>query len=174
MNDPKDIRTHERRPASEDVKQNRTQTVNVGGTGKLIGRAFGLFGRDVARCSKRLQCSREIAVLIEPFCEAKVAHHRFAVSIKKDVSRLKITMENSLVMSVSDGARDHCHHPHALARLGAERRCRGPKAPSRRVFHAEKRQALLTFADLVNRKNVWMIEARDRFSFAPKAHERLV
>src|SRR5439155_21554844 len=36
------------------------------------------------------------------------------------------------------------------------------------------RQAFLTFADLVNGKNVWVIETRDRFGFAPKTNQRLV
>src|SRR5437773_10001484 len=83
-------------------------------------------------------------------------------------------MENSLAMGISDAARDLRHQPHALARLLAEHRRRAAKAPARRIFHAEKREALLTFADLVNRKNIWMIEARDRFGFAPKAHQRVM
>src|SRR4051794_14548094 len=83
-------------------------------------------------------------------------------------------MQNSLAMRVSNGARHLCHQPHTLARLRAERRCRSTKTSPRRVFHAEKRQALLTFAHFVNGKNVWVIEASDRFGFAPKAHQRLV
>src|SRR4029077_11256605 len=158
MNNRKNIRAHEMRPASEKVKQNRAQAVDVGGGGKLIGWAFGLLGRDVARCSKCLQRSRQIAILIEPFCQPKVAHHRFAVFIKEDISRLKITMENSLTMCVGNAVRDLCHQPHTLARLGATRMRRRQETAARRVFHAEKRQALLSFTDLVNRKNVWMIK----------------
>ena len=52
--------------------------------------------------------------------------------------------------------------------------CCGPKASARRVFHIEVLQALFAFADLVNRKNVWMVKARDRFSFAPKTRQRLM
>src|SRR6266496_274235 len=74
-------------------------------------------------------------------------------------------------MRVSDGARNLGHHSHTFARVLPERRCRGAKAPARCIFHAEKRQAFLTFADLVNWKDVWMIEAGYRFGFAPKAHE---
>src|SRR5437868_5518892 len=158
MNDRKNIRAHEWRPASEKVKQNRAQAVDVGSAGKLIGWAFGLLGRDVARCSKRLQRSCQVAGLIEPFCQPKVAHHRFGVFIKENVSRLKITMENSLTMCVGNAARDLCHQPHTLARLDAKRRCRGTETSARRVFHAEEWQALLSFTDLVNRKNVWMIK----------------
>src|SRR5882724_10100097 len=124
MNYNKDIRTHERRPAGEKVKQNRAQTVNIGGGGKLIGWAFGLLGCDVAGCSKCRQCPSKIAVLIEPFCKTKVAHHRFAIFIKKNVSRLKISMKNSLAMGVSNPAGDLRHQSHTLARLGAKRRCR--------------------------------------------------
>src|SRR5437870_7862416 len=174
MNDIKDIRAHKRRPASEEIKQNRAQTVNVGGGGKFVRWPLGLLGCDVARRSKCLQRSCKIAILIEPFCEAKVAHHRLAVSIQEDVSRLKIAMQNSFAMRVSDTARNLCHHPHTLAMRGAERRCCGTETSASRVFHAEKRQALLTFADFVNGKNVWVIKAGDRFGFAPEAHQRLV
>ena len=83
-------------------------------------------------------------------------------------------MENSLAMRVSNRARDFCHHLYTLASIAAEFRCRRTKTPTRCVFHAEIRQAILAFADIVNRKNVWMIEARDRFGFAPEAHQRLV
>ena len=83
-------------------------------------------------------------------------------------------MQNSLAMSVSNRARNFRHQSHTFASLRAERGCRSAEASTLRIFHAEKWQALLTFTDLVNRKNVWMIETRDCFGFAPKAHQRLV
>src|SRR5439155_11801517 len=94
--------------------------------------------------------------------------------IEKNVSWLKITVKNALAMGVSNRARNFRHQSHTRARLSAERSCRATQASACRVFHAEKRQRLLAFADLVNRKNVWVIEAGDRFSFAPKAHQHLV
>src|SRR5262245_54876481 len=83
-------------------------------------------------------------------------------------------MENSFTVSVCNGPRDLGHHPHTFARILAERRCCGTKAATRRIFHAEIRQAFFVFADLVNRKDVRVIEARDRLGFASKAHQRLV
>ena len=59
------------------------------------------------------------------------AGHRLAIFIKKNVSGLKIAMQNSLAMSVSDPARDLCHQLHTLARLCAKRRRRGTKTPAR-------------------------------------------
>ena len=79
-----------------------------------------------------------------------------------------------MVMGVSDGARDFRHQPHALVRRAVQRWYGRAQISARRVFHAEKRQAVLAFADLVNRKNVWMIEAGGCFRFALEAHERLV
>src|SRR5207249_10424200 len=141
MNDIKDIRAYKRRPASKEIKQNRTQTVNVGSAGKLVRWPLGLLGCDVARCSKCLQRSREIAIYIEPFCETKVAHHWFAVSIKKDVSRLKIAMQNSLAMSVSNRARNSRHQSHTLASLRAERGCRSAEASTlRKIGRASCRE----------------------------------
>src|SRR4051794_36017696 len=109
MNNRKNIRAYERRTPGEKVKQNRAKTVNVCGIRKLGCWALGLLGRDVAGCSKCLQRSCEIAILIEPFCQTEVAHHRFAIFIKQNVSRLKIAMQNSLAMSVSNGAGDLRH-----------------------------------------------------------------
>src|SRR5436189_107211 len=83
-------------------------------------------------------------------------------------------MQNSLAMSVVDSAGNLCHQLHTPARVLAECRCCGAKTPARREFHAEKRQALLTFADLMNGKNVRVIEASDCFGFAPKTHQRLM
>src|SRR5438874_659128 len=83
---------------------------------------------------------------------AKVAHHRLAVFIKQDVSRLKITVKNSLAMGIGNRARNFCHQSHTLARVHAECWRSGAKATAGRVFHAEKRQPLLAFADLVNGK----------------------
>src|SRR6266567_7591889 len=116
MNDSKDIRAYERGPASEEVKQNRTETINIGGRGKLSCSALSLFGGDVARCSKCLQRSGEVAILIEPFCQTKVAHHGLAIFITENVSRLKIAMQNSFAVRVSNRPRNFRHQSHTLAR----------------------------------------------------------
>src|SRR5207237_9995041 len=115
-----------------------------------------------------------LASLIEPFCETKVAHHRFAVFIKENVPRLKIAMQNSLAMRVSDAARDLRHQLHTLARLIAECRCSASKAPTRRIFHAEKRQPVHALAGFETGKNVRMIEARAGLDLAPKPRARLL
>src|SRR5262245_64791037 len=83
-------------------------------------------------------------------------------------------MKNSLTMSVRNRARDRSHHLHTFARILAKGRSRGTKAPTSRIFHAKIWETFFALADLVNRKNVGMIEARDRFGFAPKAHQRLM
>src|SRR5205823_1845143 len=165
MNDRKDIGADERWPASEKMKQNRAETVNIGRRSNIAGCGLGLFGGDVARCSKRGQRPREIARFVEPFGEAEVTYHRFAVSIQQNISWLKVTMENSVLMSASDRARHLRHQPHTLVRLKVERWDRRAQASAGRVFHAEKRQALLAFAHLVNWQDVWMIEAGRRFRF---------
>src|SRR6516162_1054069 len=83
-------------------------------------------------------------------------------------------MEYSLAVSESNGASDLSHHPHALTQLRAQRQRCGTKASTACVFHAEIRQAFFAFADLVNGKNIWVIEARDRFRFTPKTHQRVM
>ena len=125
MDNMKYVRPYKRRPPSEKVKQNRTKAVNVCSTRKIGCSTLSLLRSDEARRSKRLQGSGEIAGFIEPFRQPKVADHRLAVFIQKYVSRLKIAMENSLAMSVSDGARNLGYHSHTLARVLSELRCRG-------------------------------------------------
>src|SRR5438093_10962316 len=100
MNYNQNIRAYERWSASKEIKQNRTQTVNVGSAGKLIGWAFGLLGCDVPGRSKCLQRSCEMAILIETFCQTKVALQRFTVFIKKDVSRYKSAVNHVHAMGV--------------------------------------------------------------------------
>src|SRR5262245_9174678 len=63
MNNDKNIRAYEWWPTRKKVKQDRAQTIYVSSAGKLIGRTFGLLGRDVTRCSKCLQSSCQIATL---------------------------------------------------------------------------------------------------------------
>ena len=109
MNNNKNIRAHEWRPTSQKVKQNRAQAVNVCGTSKISCATLSLLRRDIARCSKRLQRSGQIAGFVEPFCQAKVADHWLAVFVQQYVSRLKIAMKDSLAVRVSNGARNLCH-----------------------------------------------------------------
>ena len=81
-------------------------------------------------------------------------------------------MENSLAMRVFDRARNFRHQLHTSPGLGAQSRRNLSQAAARREFHAEKREAILALAHLVDRKNVRMIKAGCRVGFAPEAPER--
>ena len=83
-------------------------------------------------------------------------------------------MENSFSVGVFDSARHLCHHLHAFSRLVAKGRCPVTQASTHREFHAEKRETVLAFAHLVDRKNVRMIKAGYRFSFAAETYERFM
>src|SRR5262245_52859167 len=83
-------------------------------------------------------------------------------------------MENSFAMSVRNSARSLCYHPHTLASVLAQHICCVTQAPSRCVFHAEERETFFTFANLINRKNVCVIETCDRLGFASKTNQRLM
>jgi hypothetical protein len=48
------------------------------------------------------------------------------------------------------------------------------QAATRRVFHAEVGNAILAFRDLVDGKNVWMIEAGGGLGFTTKTGQGLV
>src|SRR6476661_6404551 len=83
-------------------------------------------------------------------------------------------MENSLAMRVFDRARDFGHELHTLPGLGAQSWSNLLQTSPRREFHAEKWEAVLALAHLVDRKNVRMIKAGCRVGFASEALERLM
>src|SRR5712691_2956702 len=82
-------------------------------------------------------------------------------------------MEDALIMGVLDGASHPRHQRDAPARLIAQDRGRIDQAAARREFHAKKWEAVFAFAHFVDGQYVWMIEARRRFGFAPKAGQSL-
>lgn len=69
-------------------------------------------------------------------------------------------------------SRHFCYDRHAL--LGIATKCMShfAQAAAGRKFHAEVRKAFFAFAHLVDRKNIWMIEARGSFCFAAETLER--
>src|SRR5215510_2447371 len=83
-------------------------------------------------------------------------------------------MENSLAMRIFDCARNFRHHLHTSPGLGAQSRSNLLQAAARREFHAEKREAVLALAHLVDRQNVRMIKAGNRVRLAPEPHQRFM
>src|SRR5436305_8621439 len=78
-------------------------------------------------------------------------------------------MEHSAAVSVFDSARDLRHQLHALPRFVAERSNVLMQTSLLRELHAKKRQAVLAFAHLINRKNVWVIQTGHRPRFSSEA-----
>src|SRR6476661_8305790 len=83
-------------------------------------------------------------------------------------------MENSLAMRVFDRARDFGHELYTLPGLGTQSWSNLLQTAPRREFHAEKWEAVLALAHLVDRKNVRMIKAGCRVGFAPETLEHLM
>jgi hypothetical protein len=116
----------------------------------------------------------KVTLFVEPFRKAKIAHHRFAARVQENISRLEIAVKKPLSMRIFDGPSDFCEQLDTFARFAAKRRPDGAQASARRQFHAEKGKTIFGFTDLVNRKNVRMIETGRCFGLASEARECLV
>src|SRR5439155_18315995 len=96
----------------------------------------------------------------------------FAATVEQDVSRLEIAMQNRVLMRVLDSMCHFGHKPDAFAQFVAQSRLSFLQAPPSGVFHAEERQPVFALADLIDGKNIRMIETGRRFSFTPKTFQR--
>src|SRR5262249_12472162 len=94
-----------RRTPSEQIEQDRSETVNVRRWSKVGRGSFGLLRCDVTGRAENGERAREIGIRIEPLCQSEIGHERFATTIEQNVSRLQIAMQNALLMRVLHGAR---------------------------------------------------------------------
>src|SRR5205823_1798389 len=143
LNHGQSVFAQERRTSGEQIKQQCSETINVGSWSKLGCRSFGLLRRDVTRRAEDCESAREIGTGVEPFGQSEISHEWFAATVEQDVSRLEIAMQNPVLMRVLHSARHLRHKPDGFARFVAQR---GPgflQAPPRRVFHAEEGQPVL-------------------------------
>ena len=77
-------------------------------------------------------------------------------------------------MGVVDSVCDFYHELHALPRFIAERSSVLLQTSLLRELHAEKRQAILAFANFINGKDVWMIQTGDCLCFPSETLQRSV
>src|SRR5262249_19559640 len=96
------------------------------------------------------------------------------MTIEQDVSRLKIAMQNPVLMRILHGASDLGHKPDAFARFTAQGRLCFLQAATGSVFHAEEWQPVFSLAHFVDGKNIRMIETGCSFSFTPETFQRVV
>ena len=82
-------------------------------------------------------------------------------------------MENSLPMCVAHRPRHPGEQAHALTRIFSQGRPDRAQTPAGREFHAEKGNAFLGLAHLVDREDVRVIEAGRRLRFPPKTGQSL-
>src|SRR6476660_8875378 len=83
-------------------------------------------------------------------------------------------MENATAMGVFHSTRDFCHQLHALPRFIAQRSRVLLQASFLRELHAEKRQAVLTFAHFINRKDVRVVQTGHRLCFSSETLQRFM
>jgi len=83
-------------------------------------------------------------------------------------------MKNSATVSVLDRASNLRHQLYATSWIAMQACSELLQAATGDVFHAEERQSVLAFADVVDRQNIWMIEVGCRFGFAPEPGKRVM
>src|SRR3954469_3928166 len=108
-----------RRPACEQIEQDRAEAIDVGSRSDSRARSLRLLRRDETRRPKNSEASRQVAIRVHPFRETEVAHHRLASRIQQDISWLQVPMENAFAMSIRDRPRHFGYETNALARLRA-------------------------------------------------------
>src|SRR5207248_791045 len=111
---------------------------------------------------------------VQQLGQTEIADKWLASIVEQNVSRFDIAMENSTAVSVFDSLRDFCHELHALPRFIAQRSRVLLQASLLRKLHAEKRQAVLTFAHFINRKDVRVIQTGHRLCFSSETLQRSV
>ena len=166
--------TEKRRPTRQEVKEDRAETINIGGRLEIGHWAFGLLRGDVAGRAKDGERTGEVARSIKPFGEAKVAHQRLTVAVEQNVTRFQIAMEDALPMRILHRARHLRQQTHDFARVIAQRRPNFLQAAARCVLHAEEGDAVLALPHFVDGQNIRVIEARRGFRFPPETGQRLV
>ena len=87
LDDSKRVLAQEWRPAGQEIKQDRAETVNVCRRCEFRGRSLRLFGRDIAGRSENRQRVRKLARRVEPFGQAEITHQRFAAPVEQNISR---------------------------------------------------------------------------------------
>src|SRR3982751_4429001 len=81
-------------------------------------------------------------------------------------------MKNATAVGVFNSMRHFCHELHALSRCIAQRSRVLLQASLLRELHAEKRQAIVAFAHLINRKDVWVIQTSHCLCFSSETLQR--
>src|SRR4029077_1129411 len=94
--------------------------------------------------------------------------------VEQNVSRFDITMQHSAAVSVFNSTRDLRHQLHALPRFPAKGSRVFGQTSLLRELHAEKRQAILAFAHLINRKDVRVVQTGHRLCFSTETLQRSV
>jgi len=102
--------------------------------------------------------------------EPEVRDHGRVVSVEQDVRRFKVAMQDPAAVCVVDGVRHARDQRSNVVPLAGERSDAPVEAAAFGELHAEQRQAGM-LADLVDRQDAGVIEARHGFDFATEAVE---
>ena len=104
------------RTTRKQVVKNRAETVHIrrSSDAARVGR---LFRRHVVWRAENGEGLGEIALALQPFRESEIAHVRFAGGIKEHISRLQITMKDSVLVGESDRTRQLRNQRCGFARL---------------------------------------------------------
>ena len=97
---------HERRPAREQVIENRAERIDVAAPADQAALGRGLLRRHVVGRAEHLAAQGQFAVVMQPLGQAEVGHARLVERVDQHVGRLEVAVQNAAFVRVVDGLGD--------------------------------------------------------------------
>ena len=113
--------SRERRTAREQVVEQRAQRIDVAARTDFAELLRGLFGRHVARRTKRLTAHGQVRAVRQLFGQTEVGDARLVERINEHVGRFEVAVQHAALMGIVDGLCDLFYVPRRL--FGRQRSC---------------------------------------------------
>ena len=113
----------ERRPAGQQLVEDRPQAVDVGGGGQRPFRAGGLLGGHVAgRADDGARAASGSLSPLDALGQAEVGDVRLALGVEQDVGRLEVAVQDAALVGVVDRPGHRRQQPRPPARVPGQTR----------------------------------------------------
>ncbi len=150
----------ERRPAGQQLVQDRAQRIHVRGRSDVPGVAPGLLGRHVAGRAQHRIGLRQPRLDVQRLGQPEVGDLGRAVDLHQDIAGLQVAMDDAQLVRLADAAGQHADH-----RRGPVRRPGGAVEPGLQaapfdVLHLVV-HAAVAIADVIDLRDVGVMEPGD-------------
>ena len=149
-------------PPSQQFVEHHAQAEDVGTPIDSVPLATGLLRTHVGGSSCDPGTPAEILFLER---QSKVGKECVSRGINQDVARLDVSMDQPPCMSKVQGFGDRCHQSRRLVKAGSAFLDPGGKVASLDELGHDEAQTIVGASHVVNRHDMWMIEARNDAGF---------